>query len=187
MSKDRLEEFIKNNRTDFDSEIPSLNIFAEIEKKIDPKPKHNNRRIATSGIAATIILAVMCSWFLMSGNDQGNVRMNESPIPMIADLKDTELIEASEYYTQKINKNKGRLAALNHHDPDLYRDLKHMEAMYDTLKMEWARNPHKSDEKLIGAMIANYRTRSMLLENVVHRVESNSYSLISARPAVYKH
>jgi len=187
MTKDRLEEFIENNREDFDSEIPSLNIFGNIEKGIEPKPKRGARQMASRAVAAIVLLGVVCSWFLMSQNDKANVRMNESPMPMIADLKDTELIEASEYYTQKINNNRGRLAALNHHDPDLYRDIKHMESMYDTLRMEWTRNPHKSDEKLIDAMIANYRTRSMLLENVVNRIEGDSYSLISARPAVYKH
>jgi hypothetical protein len=59
--------------------------------------------------------------------------------------------------------------------------------MYDTLKIEWRMNDHKSDEKLIDAMIANFRTRSMLLENVVARIERHDNSFTSARPAVYRH
>lgn len=190
MSKDRLEEFIQDNRNDFDSEIPSLNIFSDIEKELGSKKKSKLKpgQIARRSAAVIALLAIACCWvFMNNGGEQKEARMNESPLQFAAEIGHPELTEMSEYYTRKINSNKGKLAALNHHDPDLYRDLHHMEAMYDTLAMEWSRNPHKSDEKLVNAMIANFRTRSTLLENVVTRVEGNGYSIISARPAVYKH
>ena len=189
MSKDRLEEFIIENRDDFDTEIPSLNLWGDIDKKINPTPKKNIKKIAGRSAAIVAVLLVACSWFFIGdkGTSQ-NARMNQSPSSQQLLIEaNPELAEISEYFTRKINQNKGKLAALNHHDPALYRDLNHMESMYDTLRMEWEMNTHKSDEKLVDAMIANFRTRSMLLENVVARIERHEDSTTSARPAVYRH
>lgn len=189
MSKDRLEEFIIENRNDFDTEIPSLNLWGDIDKQINPPPKKNIRKIAGRSAAAIIILVAACCWlFIGQQGISKEVKMNESPSTQQLLIEaNPELAEITEYFTRKINKNKGKLAALNHHDPALYRDLYHMEAMYDTLRMEWEMNPHKSDEKLVDAIIANFRTRSMLLENVVARIERHDNSFTSARPAVYRH
>ncbi|MGK0387397.1 MAG: hypothetical protein ACI94Y_000123 [Maribacter sp.] len=188
MSKDRLEEFIIENRDDLDTEIPGLNLWRDIDKKINPTPKKNIKKIAGRSAAVVVVLLVACCWFF-TGESRipQEARMNQSPSSQQLLIEaNPELAEISEYFTRKINQNKGKLAALNHHDPALYRDLNHMEAMYDTLRIEWQMNPHKSDEKLVDAMIANFRTRSMLLENVVARIERHENSFTSARPAVYK-
>jgi len=189
MSKDRLEQFIQDNRDDFDSEIPSLNLWGDIEKEINPQPKKSTRQIATRATAAAIALLIVASCWIMftNGNTQEqHANLNLSPNALLVE-NNPELAEISEYYSKKINKNKGRLAAMHHHDPDLYRELNLMESAYDTLKIEWERNPHKSDERLVNAMITNYRTRAMLLENVVDRLEGNTdNSFTSARPAVFR-
>lgn len=186
MSKDRLEEFIQENREDFDTEIPGLNLWSEIDDKINPKKKATKTQIAGRAAAMVVVLIMVCCWFFIPSTDHSQIaNLNQSPNQLLEEAN-PELAEMSEYYTRKINKNKGRLAAMNHHDPDLYRDLKHMELMFDTLRMEWESNPHKSDEKLVNAMVANYKTRSMLLENVVGRIEGGKNSVTSARPALFR-
>lgn len=187
MSKDRLEQFIHDNRDDFDTEIPSLNLWGDIEEQINPHPKHKTKQVATRAAAAIALLIVASCWFVFSNGNtpEQHANLNQSPNALLVE-SNPELAEISEYYSRKINKNKGRLAALNHHDPDLYRELNLMESAYDTLRLEWERNPHKSDERLVNAMITNYRTRAMLLDNVVERLEGVDNSFTSARPAVFK-
>ncbi len=191
MSKDRLEDFISEHRNEFDAEIPGLDLWGKIDKELHPSPKADQQSASYINIgraaAVVAIMFVACYWIFAPtyANSATVQHVNESPEQLLYEAN-PELAEISEYYNRKINKNKGRLAVLDHHDPDLYRDLNHMESMFDTLRMEWQMNPHKSDEKLVNAMIANLRTRSTLLENVVGRIEGHDQSFTAARPAVFR-
>ncbi len=169
MRKDRLEEFITDNRDAFDTEAPGLNLWAEIDNKINPKPrKVPVKKMAFRVSAGVAIVFIACS-FLFLKNSPPAKHVNQHGPVAVQDFH-PEFSEFEEHYARKINQNLGQLAALNHHDPDLYRDLRNMEAMYDTLQMEWHANPHKSDERLLNAMMENYRYRSDMLENVVQRL-----------------
>jgi len=150
--------------------------------------KQDNGRGNLGKVAAGIALLFVASigLFFALGNDGSEyTKLNESPRHLIEEAN-PEFAELSDYYQHRINGYKGRLAAMNHHDPDLYRDLRNMESTYDTLMVEWNINPHKSDEKLVDAMITNIRSRSMLLENVVERISGNESAITTARPAMFQ-
>lgn len=171
MQKDRLETYIDENRDAFDTELPGLNLWAEIDKQLHPEPKKpwfNTK--AFRATAAILVLAVMGSTLLWANMNAPSRHLNEAPADPIAE-QHPEFGEMKEFYARKINENMGRLAAANHHDPDLYRDIRQMELLYDTLRMDWEDNPHKSDEQLINAMIGNYQSRFELLEKVVNQLE----------------
>lgn len=189
MSKDRIEQFIQENREGFDTELPGMHLWGEIDRKISPGKPDNGRgtlgRIA-AGIALLFVVSI--GLFIALGNEgEQYTKLNKSPKYLIEETN-PEFAELSDYYQHRINGYKGRLAAMNHHDPDLYRDLRNMEFTYDTLMVEWNINPHKSDEKLIDALVTNIRSRSMLLENVVNRIAagSDSANITNARPAMFK-
>ncbi len=186
MKKDKLEQFIDDNREDLDQELPPLNLWGEIDSAIHPKPI-KKKRIIAGRAAASIALLVVAGWFFLdNGTTKAPLHLNTAPVELISE-NNPEFQEITEFYSNKINNNMGRLTSLNHHDPELYRDLRQMEAYYDTLRMEWSKNPHKSDEQLINAMIENYRSRSMLLENVVDRLEDKQHYYSRAQPALFHH
>lgn len=179
MNKDKLENFISQNREAFDSEFPSMNLWSKIEEDLNPTPKKKNWKKIGGVVVIVSLLVALGIWQFVFNKKQGSVSqspiayVNVSPSQELLE-KNPELAELSSFYTQKINTHKNRLIQLQHKDPDLLQDLEQMESMFDTLQAEWKRNPHKSDQELVQAMIANYRMRSTLLENVVKRVEFSS-------------
>lgn len=175
MSKDRIEDFIRQNRNALDTEIPSVNIWAEIEQGLEatpPRKKGNTYKIFAKIAALVLLVLGIGIWIFNPLKQEENkiTYINVSPKQEILD-ENPELAQLSSFYTQKINANKKRLATLNHHDTELFNDLKQMENMFDSLEIEWSKNSHQSNSQLVNAMIDNYRMRSSLLENVVQRVE----------------
>ncbi len=185
MSKDKLEQFIDTNREEFDIELPSLNLWDKIDKTVHPKPKKGSWQIATKAVAG-LALFIIAGLLVYSNMDNSPKNINQAPIALISE-ENPEFSEIAEFYSSKINKNMSRLAAIGHHDPDIYREINQMESYFDTLKMDWTKNTHKSDEQLVNAMIENYRSRSMLLEDVVRRLERKNNNGTVARPALFKH
>ncbi len=182
MSKDKLEQFINENRTSLDTEIPSLHLWDAIDKKVNARPKKN---LVAGRMAAGVMAFILMASFYWYNSTTTPQNINQAP-PNTAIAESTpEFLEMTEYYSRKINESKGRLAALNHHDPDVYRDLKQMELTYDTLKMEWNKNPHKSDERLVNAMVKNYRDRYQLLQRVLYGIEQHSRKS-HAQPAIFR-
>ncbi len=182
MSKDRLEQFIDDHNEEFDVELPSLKLWGEIDAAIHPKPKKGKWQTASRS-AAAIALFIVAGYFVFGSTTNDPKNLNTSPVALISE-KNPEFSEMTEYYSNQINKNMSRLTALGHHDADLYRDIKQMELYYDTLNMEWAKNPHKSDEQLVNAMVENYRSRYMLLENVVNHLDRNRNNTSRVKPAL---
>ncbi len=186
MSKDKLEQFISEHREEFDQELPGLHLWNEIDTQLHPKVRKGKWQIATRAVAG-VALFLVAGYFIWGQLYSPHTLVNQAPISQIAE-HNPELSEITEFYSNKINKNMSRLAALGHHDADLYRDMKQMENMYDTLRVEWLKNPHKSDEQLVNAMIANFQHRSMLLDNVIHHLERGKRRRNNmAQPALFNH
>lgn len=186
MRKGRLEQFIDDNRTEFDSELPNMKLWGEIDKAVNPKPKKGHWQIASRAVAGIALLLFF--GYLSFGNfyQKEYQNINKKPQALAVD-QNPELSEIKDYYSNRINKSMGKLVAIGHHDPDLFRDIKQMEMFYDTLQMEWAKNPHKSDDQLVNAMIENYKSRSELLENVLQHIERKNNNFSLAQPAMFNH
>ena len=75
----RLDQFINENREDFDDEMPSPKVWDNIqdkvfhEKKIEaPVVKINFMK--WSAAAAAVVLVALGAWFLMRANNNNNVK-----------------------------------------------------------------------------------------------------------------
>lgn len=166
MKKDRLEEFIRNNRDDFDFREPSPELWnrissAKSKKKVVPIRHYMYR--------AAVLLAVMSI---------GGVLLWQSGIlapNRLAKNADPELIELMEteaYYSTQVDKKMREIQKCYYTFPELKdeieTDLNELENMYKVLKTDLGDNI--SNRSVIEAMIENNRFRLKLCDDVLEQI-----------------
>ncbi|MEM1321987.1 MAG: hypothetical protein AAGG75_17135 [Bacteroidota bacterium] len=175
--KDNLEKFIADNRQEFDSDIPSLKVWAQIDKQLDHR-KPKNKRLTLwklAGIAAAVAV-------LLTVGAAIGFQMNDGAGAMVADSElATEIDEMERYYKEQINQKAARLASLNYEGKGAVNaDLEQLATLFDELKMELANSPKGAEEQIINAMINNYQIRIDILEKVLNNIESTNQKTIKS-------
>jgi hypothetical protein len=115
--------------------------------------------------AAAIGLVLILSG-VIAGMFMGRSSINQNPAY-------AELMEAEQYYNIEYNKKKSELSQYTY-DPELDRDLKELDKMYEDLSKELKVAGEPDRAELINAMIQIYKTRIELLERVLGKMEQNN-------------
>ena len=168
MKTDRLEEFIKNNREDFDELEPSPEVWARIAQNTT-----KSKRIRINGnllkVAAILVFAILFSVLIMK--DAG-FRNNNNTAAKI-DPEMIELIEAEAYYAGQVNKKMEEIEKCYDTYPeikdDVEADLNELQEMYNTLKTDL--NENISKKEVIEAMIENNRHRLKMVDEVLEQID----------------
>lgn len=184
MSKD-LEQFIRNNRDQFDTDDPSERIWKQLEKELTEKKQDNKKQKSTgqktivltilrwSAAAAILILAGVGIFSLLnhkSGDGHEVAQQSTSPdTPAVNDpiLKAINPTYAREVYhfTQLIELKQNELKEIEKENPKLYKkfvsDINKLDSSYNALKRELPENPNR--EQLLEAMIENLRLQTDIL------------------------
>ncbi len=168
--KDNLEQFIADHREDFDSEIPNLKVWAQIDKQLDQRPR--NKRLLMwkmAGIAAAMALLLTVGAVI-------GVQFNSSGGGAVAaEGLNAEIDEVETYYKDQIKEKTARLASLNYTGATtINADLEQLEELFTELKEELEEAPKGSEEQIINAMINNYQIRVDILERVLENLESTN-------------
>jgi len=162
--KDRLEEFVRNHREEFDLFEPDDRLWEGIEKKID---SGKTRRLGyyfyrAAGIAAIFLITLTAHRFFFGSQNQ---------VPEIP-----ELMEAEEYYSGLIdNKLKEAQPLLSEYPEiqnELDTDLSELDSVYKDLKEDLKDNV--ANQEVIEAMLDNYRMRVEILEEMLDYLESKN-------------
>jgi len=167
MNTDRLEEFIKANREEFDQLEPSDKVWEQISKS-KRKPKTVSMVSYLSRVAAVVAIAVVFTVLLVKYNPfaprELNVQ-NEDP-----ELR--ELIEAEAFYASQVNEKMDEIRKCYNTYPeikeDVEMDLIELQEMYDTLKSDLSENISK--KAVIEAMIENNRFRLKMVDDVLEQI-----------------
>ena len=167
MSTDRLEEFIKANREEFDQLEPSDKVWEQISKS-KRKPKTVSMVSYLLRVAAVVAIAVVFTVLLVKYNPfaprELNVQ-NEDP-----ELR--ELIEAEAFYASQVNEKMDEIRKCYNTYPeikeDVEMDLIELQEMYDTLKSDLSENISK--KAVIEAMIENNRFRLKMVDDVLEQI-----------------
>lgn len=165
MKKDKLEQFITNNRKSFDQAMPDPTIWAKIDQQL-PKQEAKTfpiRRFLS--IAASVCLLVGI------GIAIGLHLASPKTVNSLADIsQEYEQVEA--YYTNKVNYKVAQLAKLNKNaNPLLQKDLEELDQWLEHLHKELSEVPKSNREKVINAIIKNYKTKLDVLETVLDGVQ----------------
>ncbi len=154
-----IEQFIRENRAAFDSEIPSPTIWKGVEKTL-PRKRIGMYRVLRMAAAVALILGlgIVIGKYMTPASEQELA---------LSDISQ-EYAELEDFYTQKINQKIDLLKAQKPNDKALA-DIEELEKEFDLLKKELRSTPI-NDEQIIHAMIENYRTKIDILERVLERI-----------------
>jgi hypothetical protein len=169
MKSDRLEEFVNENRHEFDRMEPSDKIWESIIKQLDEKPKQRiwwTRWMKIAAVVAVISLVPVIV-YQVRFSDQ---RQTSKAVQVDPEVQ--ELMEAEAFYAQEVS---GKLAEIQkcytiypELKGEIDGDLKELESMYHSLKSDLKENI--SNKEVIEAMIENNRNRMKLVDDVLAQI-----------------
>ncbi|HYW95471.1 MAG TPA: hypothetical protein VE870_07790 [Bacteroidales bacterium] len=172
--KDRLEEFIRQNRTGFDVHDPGDAIWSKID--LPGKERSARRqvfRIITRIAAVVVIFAA--SWALNDYLDYRDKISSEKQADQFYQLV-PELKETENYYNNlvsiKMNELQpwfNRVPGLDH---EVNGDLGELDSVYASLKQDLRDNI--DNEQVIEAMIQNYRMKLEILEDLLNELNTEN-------------
>jgi hypothetical protein len=187
----RLENFIRDNREQFDTDEPSPQVWKKIEQQVSPDAKKGNvvvmKFLRWSVAAAVIVLAGVGTYALLNKNSGTNAPVAETkPATTPATNGTDELLNeinptyAKEVYhfTQLIELKQTELKQLEKDNPSLYKqfinDITKLDSSYNALKKELPANPNR--EQLLEAMIQNLRLQTELLNQQLQIIQQINQS-----------
>ncbi len=166
MKQDRLEEFVKANRDDFDFREPSPELWKKISEKSKPQKVVPFRRYMIR-LAAVLVVALVSSVLLWQSGIMSSERMAKNTDPEIL-----ELMEAEAFYSHQVDRKLKEIRKCYYTYPelkdDVENDLDELEDMYKVLKSDLKENI--SNKSVIEAMIENNRFRLKLCDDVLEQI-----------------
>lgn len=169
--KDRLEEFVKENRSDFDLYEPPKKVWETINSNVK---QTKIRRIGYAKYAAAIAIFIV-------GFSIGTFKNKTFQSGGTEKLSKTELIEQSQiieseyYYVSQINQKMNELKPYFTSDPKLKQDIQvdfdELDAFTKQLKTDL--NDNINNEHVIEAMIQSYEMKLSILETLLQQLKNN--------------
>jgi len=168
--KDKLENFIKSHRAEFDDLEPREDTWSKIQDQLMKSEK--KRDFTWMWKAAAVI-------FLCISVGLAIERTLKEDVDILAEASGTaksrsaELSEVEGYYTQLISQKRAEIKNVIDRkglvDVELLKDMEQLDMMYAKLKKDLKRN--QNDERLINAMIQNLQLRVEILNKQLRILE----------------
>ena len=176
MQADRLEDFILENREQFDDLEPRAEIWDRIEKRKAPVLGIGWKSVAWRAAAVVIIFFSSYVFFRLTDKDpagpSGNLysEMPEDQSPLANELKEAEI-----YYTSQIEFMRAEAIRLSEGDPSVMEiidtEMVDLDQVFQELKNDLQDNT--DNEEVIEAMIQNYRIKLEVLEEILRQLKQS--------------
>ncbi len=173
--KEKLENFIKDNRNDFDQFEPPADLWAKIEKQLDErqigisqnKTEKRERVVRLSfllKLAASIIPILFAGiWFYQYQFRQSSYLSNIDP----------QLAQQQVHYASLIEVKRSELKRIEKEEPQLYQEfseeIKKMDVNFQKLKQDLPASPNQ--EETVKAMIQNLQIQIELLNQQLEIIQ----------------
>lgn len=164
----KLEDFIHERRDDFDSKLPSLDLWDKIESKLnveEKKVRKINLWKISAAAAAVLILAIMGNFMISRSNPNAKYANISDP-----ELK--ELLETEAYYSKKVSSQLKEIDKCYLVFPELKNDIEsellQLDDMYHELEKDLKDNFYNRD--VIEAMIQNNRLKLEMVDRVLNQI-----------------
>ena len=158
--KDRLEDFIRNNRAAFDDKEPSEKVWTGINASLGLRPTSVWNSIVLWR-AAAVIFMVLCGYLLIPKTAENSVAKDNSS---------TEFDDVEAYYFKQISEKVEMIDEFHKSEGlnGFTHDFQQLEAMYMVLKEEMKTSP---SQKVKDALVLNLLVRIDLLNQQLHKLE----------------
>jgi hypothetical protein len=181
----KLEQFIRDNREEFDSEEPRPQLWKNLRADIGKKDRRNDKIFHLSFLrwtAAAAIIIMILGMFYYMNRQQGaeNFAANEPSAQQQDELSKINPAYAKEVYhfTQLIELKQNELKQIEKEHPELYgqfvNDIQKLDSSYQVLRAELSANP--DPETLLEAMLQNLRLQADLLNQqltIIKQIKQN--------------
>lgn len=166
LEKDQLETYIETNKSSFDQALPNHDLWSKIEQELEDKTEKTKGRIVRMNVvryAAAAIVLIAISVF-------GTYQFMK-PTQMVASAEVLqELEEIQTFYDFEVNRKLQKLATFNT-DENILDNLEEIDSVIEELKIELSNVPEGSEDRVIKAMIDNYKLKVYILESVLEGQE----------------
>ncbi|NND06939.1 MAG: hypothetical protein HKN87_11215 [Saprospiraceae bacterium] len=159
MKENRLEEFIRQHRDEFDDDNPSLEVWSAISKQVSKSDSSGRISWIRHAAAVGLLLIGVALGMLLYHNI-----FDQSPVGAHSHGKDLEEIE--QYFVQQVAVHTKQLEGFVQATED-ERDLMLIDEAIKDLKRQLADAPRSARNKLIEAIITTYETKIAMLEKVI--------------------
>ncbi|MCK4880174.1 MAG: hypothetical protein KAS82_05925 [Bacteroidales bacterium] len=164
---DRLEDFVKQHREQFDLHEPDPSIWLKINpasKPVDQK-RRPMRWLRIAAAVAMIFAGSTAGIYFLTGEKAGpDLRSSELYL---------EIMETEQYYSQMVSDRYEELKPFLASDPAakemLTTDMDELDEVYKELKEDLKDNA--SNPEVIEAMILNYRVKLEILEDLLNQLK----------------
>ncbi len=173
--KDRLEQFIHENRDRFDLYEPDEKLWAGIESGIRPKKVFGIGWKAVLWRAAAVLIIFAASFMLQEYlHQRRSIISKRTENKIVREIP--ELQEAEVYYTGLLNEKIRQIEPLISGDPELQenlqQDLSELDSIYQELQKDLRDNI--ANDEVVEAMIQNYILRIQILEDLLEYMDETS-------------
>jgi hypothetical protein len=157
--KDQLEDFIRQNRQEFDDKEPPVGAWKKIEHSVGLRQEYWRQPVTWWRAAAIFFMAL--SAYLMLPREQ----MSAENVQAMQEFSDVE-----DFYVQQISNKVQMIDEINGSDGlnAFTHDFQQLEAMYLVLKEEMKTRP---SQKVKDALVLNLLVRIDLLNQHLKRLE----------------
>ncbi|HXH99698.1 MAG TPA: hypothetical protein VNI52_05495 [Sphingobacteriaceae bacterium] len=170
MSK-RLEDFIRENKKDFDR----FNAPADLWSKIELQLQNENSPLKKERVVKLSFLLKVAAIVVIMLSITISLWRYQHPQTLISSI-DPELAKQQVYYTSLIEVKRSELKRTEKHEPELYKtfasELKKMDLNYQQLKQELPVSPNQ--EQTVIAMIKNLEVQIQVLNQQLHIIQQIS-------------
>lgn len=176
MKEDKLEQFIIENRDEFDMFEPSAELWDKIQPPA-PKVVRLNWKTIVTRVAAVVVIFIASYFFhdMIQGDKNNGVATSEQHSENEGNNEVNVLIEAEMFYTSQINSAKEEIILLSGNDKglleDLNTDMVELDNVFAELKNDLKDN--SDNEEVIEAMIQNYRIKLEILEEILIQLKKS--------------
>jgi hypothetical protein len=159
--KDRLEEFIRQNRADFDDKEPSEKVWRNIDASMKFSSGGWWNSVSLWRAAAVIFMAL--SGYLL-------IPKNTGKAPVQNDLAVNEFNDVEAFYFEQISEKVELIDGFKKNEGlnGFTQDFKQLEAMYTILKEEMKTHP---SQKVKDALVLNLLVRINLLNQQLYKLD----------------
>lgn len=172
MKTDQLEDFIRENRDQFDTLEPSPDIWGRIQKA-QKKPTIKPWRSVAAKVAAIAAIFMLGYLFSLWMGQQGPQELlTEEPIENTPEL--IMFKEARIYYSSLISDREQQLFHLTADNKQLQEEIKeefmHLDRSFKSLENDLT--DQVAGEEILEAMIQHYRLKLDMLEDMLSQIKS---------------
>lgn len=172
MERDPLEQFVEVHRASFDQALPDHDLWSQIEQQLpSDTPVVEMRRPRVFQLmkyAAAVIAIVSVSVFSTMQY------MKSSSVVGVSAEVINEINELTDYYDFQVKRKLSQLAAYETDaNANVNEELSNIDDVISQLKIELDEVPTGSEEKVINAMISNFKLKVLILETMLEAKENN--------------